>query len=204
MNDDIEERGERLRAAAGQLRGGVSAKLGDLSGAILFKAIVIAVLGVCLIFWPTKSISILLLAVGVMLIIDGIVELLGAIRAQERGAFLGQSILSLAIGAALLFWPGASVRTLFLVLGAWSLLHGISLLWSLREIDQDDDSYRPAQRTVGIVLTVIGAVLILWPGAGVVTLSWVLGIAALVIAGVLFWLSQRMKRLKNRVAEGPA
>jgi len=198
VNNNVQEKGEQLRAAAGQVRSGVSEKLGDLSGSIMLKAILIGVLGLCVIVWPTTSFGLLVVAIAVLLIVDGLIGIFSVMRANERGAFLGQSFLSIAIGAILLFWPGASVKTLFFLLGAWSLLHGIMLLWSLRELPEDDP-YRSTQRTVGIILAVIGAVLLIWPGAGVVTLSWMLGLAALVIAGVLFWLSQRMKRLKRRV-----
>ena len=198
MNENPQQRGERLRDAATQVRGGLSEKLGDLSGAIMIKSVLIAVLGLCVIFWPTTAFNILLVAVAILLIIDGIAGIFSVLRANERGAFLGQSILSLAIGGVLLLWPGATARTLMLVLGAWALLHGATLLWSLRELSQAD-AYRGAQQTAGIALVVIGAILVLWPGAGIVTLSWVLGIAALVIAAVLFWLAQRMKQMQLRI-----
>ena len=198
MNESPQQRGERLRDAATQVRGGLSEKLGDLSGAIMIKSVLIAVLGLCVIFWPTTAFNILLVAVAILLIIDGIAGIFSVLRANERGAFLGQSILSLAIGGVLLLWPGATARTLMLVLGAWALLHGATLLWSLRELSQAD-AYRGAQQTAGIALVVIGAILVLWPGAGIVTLSWVLGIAALVIAAVLFWLAQRMKQMQLRI-----
>lgn len=199
MNNNLQEKGEQLRAAAGQVRGGVSDKLGDLSGSIMFRAILIGALGLCAIAWPATSFGLLLIAIAVLLIVDGLIGIVSVMRANERGAFLGQSILSLAIGALLLFWPGASVKTLFFLLGVWSLLHGIMLLWSLRDLPETDP-YRSTQRIVGIILAIIGAVLLIWPGAGIVTLSWMLGLAALVIAGVLFWLSRRMKQLKNRVS----
>jgi uncharacterized membrane protein HdeD (DUF308 family) len=203
MNENRNERGEQFRAAAVQVRGGLSGKLGDLAGAIRIKAAIIAVLGLSVIFWPTTMFNMLLIAVAVLLIADGIGGLMTARRADERGAFLGQSLLSLVTGGVLLVWPGATSRTLMLILGAWALLHGVMLLWSLRQLDPDDP-YRSTQQTVGIVLVVIGAVLLGWPGAGIVALSWVLGIAALAIAAVLFWLAGRMKQLKGRVETGPA
>jgi uncharacterized membrane protein HdeD (DUF308 family) len=198
MNEKLQERGEQLQAAAAQVRGGLSDRLSDLSGAIMIKAVIIAVLGICVLIWPATAFSVLLFAVAALLILDGIVGLVSVFRTSERGAFLGQSILSIVIGGILLLWPAATSRTLMLVLGAWALLHGLMLLWSLRELPKDD-SYRSTQMTVGIVLAVIGGILLLWPGAGIVTLSWVLGIGALIIAAVLFWLAQRMRRVKNRV-----
>jgi uncharacterized membrane protein HdeD (DUF308 family) len=173
--------------------------MGGISRALTVKAVLLAVLGVCVIVWPTTAFNILLLAVALMLIVDGIAGFVSVFRANERGAFLGQSILSLVLGAILLLWPGATARTLMLVLGAWALLHGVMLLWSLREISTEA-AYRDLRRTVGIVLAIVGVILLLWPGAGIVTLSWVIGIGALVIAGVLAWLASRMRQLKSRVA----
>jgi uncharacterized membrane protein HdeD (DUF308 family) len=198
MNEKLQERGEQLQAAAAQVRGGLSDRLSDLSGTIMIKAVIIAVLGICVLIWPTTAFSVLLFAVAALLILDGIAGLVSVFRTKERGAFLGQSILSIVIGGILLLWPAATSRTLMLVFGAWALLHGLMLLWSLRELPKDD-TYRNTQKTVGIVLAVIGGILLLWPGAGIVTLSWVLGIGALIIAAVLFWLAQRMKRVKSRV-----
>jgi uncharacterized membrane protein HdeD (DUF308 family) len=198
MNENLQERGEQLQAAAAQVRGGLSDRLSDLSGTIMIKAVIIAVLGICVLIWPATAFSVLLFAVAALLILDGIAGLVSVFRTSERGAFLGQSILSIVIGGILLLWPAATSRTLMLVLGAWALLHGLMLLWSLRELPKDD-TYRNTQKTVGIVVAVIGGILLLWPGAGIVTLSWVLGIGALIIAAVLFWLAQRMKRVKSRV-----
>jgi uncharacterized membrane protein HdeD (DUF308 family) len=99
----------------------------------------------------------------------------------------------------LFLWPGATIRTLVLVFGAWAILNGIALLWTLKDLDQDE-ALRQVQKVTGIVLTLVGVVLVFWPGIAAVTLSWLVGIAALLIAAVLFWLSQRMEKLQDRVA----
>jgi uncharacterized membrane protein HdeD (DUF308 family) len=203
MNENPEIRGDKLRAAAARGQDAVSTKLGDLSGAIMIKAVLLAVVGVCALIWPTSSITLLTKAVAILLIVDAVISLVGIFRANERGAYLLQAVLGFGIGAVLLFWPDQSLRMLMLFLGIWALLTGISLL--LPGDAAVDADYRQTAKTVGIVLSVIGAVLLFWPGTGIVTLGWVIGIAALIIAALLFWLASRMKRLKRRVdAPGPA
>ena len=76
------------------------------------------------------------------------------------------------------------------------------MLWSLKDLEAGE-AYRNTQRIVGIVLAVIGAVLLFWPNIGVIALSWLVGIAALIIAALLLWLAQRLKGVRGRV-EGPA
>jgi uncharacterized membrane protein HdeD (DUF308 family) len=201
MSEDKGKPGERVRAAASQARSGVTEKLGHVRRALLIKAVLIAIAGVCVIAWPQASAQYLLWAIAALLVLDGIAGVLSLFSAGERGAYFFQGLISLAVGAALFLWPDASIRTLVLVFGAWAILTGIALLWTLKDVGQDDD-LRQVQKIAGIVLTVVGLVLIFWPGIAGVTLSWLVGIAALLIAAVLFWLSGRIDKLRDRVAGG--
>jgi uncharacterized membrane protein HdeD (DUF308 family) len=201
MAENPHEAGARLKAAADAARSGASSRIGDIAGSLLVKAVLVGIIGILALFWPTASFRLLVLAVGVLLVIDGVAGIVGMVRANERGAFLGQSVFGLLVGGALLLWPDASARTLMLLLGAWALLHGAMLMWGLRQIPPDAP-YRTTQRTVAIIMAILGLVLLLWPNIGVVTLSWVIGLAALALAGVLFWLSRRMKGLQLRIGGG--
>jgi len=199
MSEDTGKPGERIRAAASQARSGLTDRLGHVRRALLIKAILIAIAGVCVIAWPQASAQYLLWAIAALLVFDGIAGVLSLFNAGERGAYFFQGLISLAVGAVLFLWPGATIRTLVLVFGAWAILNGIALLWTLKDLDRDD-ALRQVQKVAGIVLTLVGVVLVFWPGIAAVTLSWLVGIAALLIAAVLFWLSQRMEKLQDRVA----
>ena len=198
MSEDTGKPGERIRAAASQARSGMTDRLGHIRRALLIKAVLIAIAGVCVIAWPQASLLYLLWAIAALLVLDGIAGVLSLFSSSERGAYFVQGLISLAVGAVLFLWPGATIRTLVLVFGAWAILNGIALLWALKDLAQDDP-LRQAQKVAGIVLTLVGAVLIFWPGIATVTLSWLIGLAAFLIAAVLFWLSQRMDKLRDRV-----
>jgi uncharacterized membrane protein HdeD (DUF308 family) len=51
------------------------------------------------------------------------------------------------------------------------------------------------------VVTVVGLVLLIWPGTGVVVISWIIALAALLFAALLIFLALRFQRLKKRVDE---
>ena len=54
--------------------------------------------------------------------------------------------------------------------------------------------------TMGAVVTVVGLVLLIWPGTGVVELySWIIALAALLFAALLIFLALHLKWLKKRV-----
>lgn len=198
MSDDIRKPGERLQAAAANARAEVSNRIGDIARSLTFKALLLGVVGLLILFWPAASFRFLVIAIGVLLVIDGVSGIVGMFKAGERSAFLGQGIFSLIAGAALLIWPEASISTLMLLLGLWALAHGALLLWGLRDVPADA-AYRGTQRNVAIVMAVLGLALLVWPNLGVVTFSWLIGLAALALAAALFWLSSHMKTLKQRV-----
>jgi uncharacterized membrane protein HdeD (DUF308 family) len=198
MSEETGKPGQRIRAAASQARSGLTDRLGHVRRALLIKAVLIAIAGICVIAWPQASAQYLLWAIAALLVIDGIAGILSLFSAGERGAYFFQGLISLAVGAVLFLWPGATIRTLVLVFGAWAVLNGIALLWTLKDLGQEDP-LRQVQKVAGIVLTSVGVVLIFWPGIAAVTLSWLIGIAALLIAAVLFWLSQRIEDLRRGV-----
>jgi uncharacterized membrane protein HdeD (DUF308 family) len=198
-NEDTTKARERLEAGATRAMTGLETRVGSLSSAIMIKAVLFGILGVCALVWPTASLRFLVLVIAALLIADGVAGLVGALRANERGGYFGQSILSLVIGLILLVWPGVTMSLLLRLAGLWAILHGAALLWSLRQIPSGDP-LRSTQRIAGIVLAVIGAVLLFWPTAGAVTLGWVIGIGALIIAAALFWLARRMKGFGERMS----
>jgi uncharacterized membrane protein HdeD (DUF308 family) len=53
--------------------------------------------------------------------------------------------------------------------------------------------------TIGIAAAVIGVVLAFWPGSGIAVISWVIGIAAILIGAFLIYLGSRFKHLEGRV-----
>ena len=99
----------------------------------------------------------------------------------------------------LLLWPGASIRSLLVVFGAWALVTGISQVVAARREGVEGDE-RSAMTTIGGLVAALGLFLIVWPGTGVVAISWLIAIAALLLAGLLIWLALRLKCVRARVA----
>ena len=62
---------------------------------------------------------------------DGAADLSGRFRERELRPYLALVLLSVAVGAILLFWPGMTVRWLLVLLGLFVLGLGASL-WRSR------------------------------------------------------------------------
>jgi uncharacterized membrane protein HdeD (DUF308 family) len=123
--------------------------------------------------------------------------LVGALRASDRGTYLLQAVVSLVVGGVLLFLPSASARTLLMVFGGWALFTGVSHILAARRANVEDTGR--GLTTMGGALAVAGVVLLIWPGTGVVAISWIIALAALLLAALLIFLALRLKRLKKRV-----
>ena len=198
MTDINERRGERVQAVAAGIRAGVSSKLGSIWWSFLLRGIFAIALGIFALFWPALSLSILVLAVGLYCVADGVAGLVGALRYPELRETLVQALVVLGIGAVLVFWPGPTLRTLLVLLGAAVLIAGIGQILTARRMPADDLERR-AVLTIGIIAAIVGLVLVFWPGSGVVVISWVIGTAAILIGVLLIYLGSRFKRLGARV-----
>lgn len=176
---------------------------GQIWWVFMLRGVLAAVLGVFALLWPTLTLQILVLFVGAYLIADGVMGLVVALRQAATGGRLLQPVVSVVIGLLLVLWPGESARTLFVVLGAAALFIGISYLVTARRYAVDAMD-RQLMTTVGVIAAVLGVILIVWPGAAVVTLSWIIAAAALLMAAVLIFLGVRFKQLGVRVEVMPS
>ena len=95
------------------------------------------------------------------------------------------------IGICALFWP-KSIAVLLKLVGILVLYIGVRNILVSRQLSATDAG-RASVRTTSIVAGVIGLVLFLWPGVGVDMVSWILAIAALLVAALLFFVSSRLQ-----------
>jgi len=111
---------------------------------------------------------------------------------------LVRGLIVIGIGAVLVWWPGATLRTLLVLLGVATIFAGIGQILAARRLPEDD-AEKATTMTIGIVAAVIGLVLVCWPGSGIAVISWVVGIAAILIGALLIFLGSRLKRLRKRI-----
>ncbi len=194
----MNERMEPLGSLAAGMQSLLSAKLGDIWWAFMLRGVFAAVLGTFALIWPTPTLTILTRMIGLYCLADGLSGLVGALRASDRGNYLLQAVVSLVVGGFLLFWPSTSVRTLLRVFGGWALFTGGSNILAVRRANVEDAD-RSLITTMGWAVAVVGLILLIWPGTGVVAISWIIALAALMLAALLIFLALRLKRLKKRV-----
>jgi uncharacterized membrane protein HdeD (DUF308 family) len=169
----------------GEIMASATSKFGSRTGglwtALLLFGLAVTVLGVLLIINPFAAATTLALLIGAALVVTGITEVLAAV--SDRGGASGVAFgLLLTIGGIVaLLWPGITLWTLALLIGASFILAGaVRAGLSLRA----RRAGQPAGRglAIGAVLIVIGLIAIVWPSATVFILAVLFGIV-LVIQG---------------------
>lgn len=197
-NTENNEIQDRLRSRTAGVQGRISGKLGDLWWAFMLRGVFAGVLGICALVWPTASLEIITALVGIYFLADGVSGLVGAMRTSDRGSYLFQALFGIVVGAILLAWPRESTRLLLVLFGAWGLFTGITQIIAARRADVDDTN-RSLMTKIGGIVAVVGLILLVWPGSGIVAISWILALALLLLAGLLIFLATRLKRLKSLV-----
>ena len=189
---------EQLRAAAAGLQNRVSEKMSGIWWAFLLRGLLALGLGVSALIWPSLTLALLIRLIGIYAVLDGAAGIVSSIRHRELQSYLVLSLASLAVGAILIFWPGVTVKGLLIILGFWAVLQGANLFLAGRGAEIDDPN-RALLTTTGTVLAVIGLVLIIWPGVGVITISWLVAALVFLIGALLVFLALRLRRVKRRV-----
>jgi len=189
---------EQLRVAAAGLQNRVSGKMSGIWWAFLLRGLLALGLGVSALIWPSLTLALLIRLIGIYAVLDGAAGIVSSLRHRELQSYLVLSLASLAVGAILIFWPGVTVKGLLIILGFWAVLQGANLFLAGRGAEIDDPN-RTLLTTTGAVLAVIGLILIIWPGVGVITISWLVAALAFLIGALLVFLALRLRRVKRRV-----
>jgi uncharacterized membrane protein HdeD (DUF308 family) len=189
---------EKLQNVATQARDRLSDKLGDVWWFLLIRGLLAVAVGVVALFWPKATLVLLIRLIGLYVLFDGIVSLLGVYRTRELGSNLAPGLISVVIGVILLFWPDVTGRLLLVIVGIWALIQGVVLFLAGRQTEANDPA-RSLKMTIGAGAAIVGLILIIWPGTGAVAISWAIGIAALLIGALLIYLALRLRQVNQRM-----
>ncbi len=193
-----EER-KKIRQVVTGAKQRVSNKLEDIWWWFMMRGIMAVGLAIAALVWPQMTIGIMVNLLGVYLLLDGVMGAVGAVRSGGQRGFPVFAIASMAVGAILLFWTGLSIRVFLTLVGVWAVLQGTALYLSNRSTDSDAET-RQLFGIAGAILAASGLILIVWPGTGIVAISWLLSFIALVIGSVMIFVATRLRRLSKRIS----
>jgi uncharacterized membrane protein HdeD (DUF308 family) len=138
------------------------------------------VLGVLVVIWPRHTAGALAALFGLYLLITGVYRLVAAIQLKgiepiARVVALVLAALSVVIGLVCLANPFTTAATFAAVVGAFWLAAGaITVLGAWQRQGRAKVGRAPGAAG-GVLSVIIGLLIILFPGASLVLLAWILG-----------------------------
>jgi len=144
--------------------------------ALLLRGLV--AIGFSVVAWarPGPTLAILVILFGAYAIADGLVALVGAVRAarREEGWWLMalEGVLGIALGVFTLSMPVKALSIAFILIAAWALCTGVLELLEAGRLRR----HIPGEWLLmlsGFVRIAFGAILLTRPGAAALTLLWI-------------------------------
>lgn len=153
-------------------------------------------LGAITFVWPGITVGALVLLFGAYALVDGVMSLVGAIRASashERwGALLLEGFAGLVAAAVTLFWPAITLFVLVAVIGAWSIATGIfEIVAAVRLRKSIAGEWLLALG--GLASVIFGVLVLFMPIAGALVLALWLGAYAFIFGVLLIALGFRLR-----------
>jgi uncharacterized membrane protein HdeD (DUF308 family) len=163
--------------------------------AVLLRGVAAVLFGLAALIWPGLTLAVLIVVYGVYAIVDGIFAIVVGIRAgsdTRRWLLLAEGALGILAGLIVVFWPGVSAVVLLYIIAFWAIFGGLLRIFGAvllrREIDNEW-----TMALGGALWVILGIVLFVVPGAGLLSLSWLIGIFALGAGITLIALAFRVR-----------
>lgn len=166
----------------------------------VIRGVAAIIFGVLAFIWPGLTLVVLVVLVAAYFLVDGISLLaslaLGDPVARRNAwtvALMG--VLGVIVGIASFVWPGLTALSLLYLVAFWSIVLGviqvISAIQMRREIQGE-----LWMALGGAIAVIFGLYLVILPGAGLLSLVWLVGIWAVVfgISCLMFGLGLRGRR----------
>ena len=161
--------------------------------------------GVGIFVWPGMTLEVLELLFAAYALADGLLAVIGAVWAARWHVrwwpFLVEGGIGIAVGMLTLAWLGMPLFVLLHVIAAWALLTGVFEIVAAALL-------RPVMAGVwllglsGAGSMLLGALLVAFPGAGVLAVAWLIGAYALAFGCLLLRIALQMRPWEHRRAIG--
>jgi uncharacterized membrane protein HdeD (DUF308 family) len=170
----------------------------DGSSLLIIRGLVGVAIGILAVSWPGITIAVLVGVFGLYAILDGLTNLvLGLMRTRGQGrswAHAVQGVIGIAAGVLAFLWPGVTALALVLFIGAWAIMTGVfEILAAIRLRRYISGEWLLALS--GVMSLAFGVLVFAFPGAGAVSIAWLLGIYAAAGGLVLIMLGLRLRSM---------
>jgi uncharacterized membrane protein HdeD (DUF308 family) len=180
-------------------------------GWFLFRGLLALVLGILAIAFPFSAMTAFIFLFALFAFVDGVSLLIsgiaGATSHRERWwGLVIAGIIGIAVGVIYIAWPAISTFSYALVflimIAVWAIVNGVGQISAAIRLRKEIEG-EWLLATAGVFSILLGGVILivtaLVPGASILSIGWIIGFWALLVAAALITLAFRLRGRKVRV-----
>ncbi len=168
--------------------------------AIALRGVVAIIFGILVFLQPGISLQALLILLAAYLLVDGIGAIITAFRSHDTNprwwVVLLEGIVSIIAGIIAFLWPGLTAFTIVYVVAAWAIITGVFEIWAAIRL-RAEISNEWLLALSGVLSLIFGILLVVYPGAGILTLLWLIGSYAILFGIVMLVLAFRLRNMST-------
>ena len=171
----------------------------------IIRGVLAIIFGLIALFSPIATALALAIVIGVYAIVNGVFDIIEAIRHRGSSSMVFRIVLgavSILFGILVLVWPGISLAILVIMVGIWAIIIGIiQIVASVRHRAVPNSGW--VWGIIGGALSILFGILVLiWPGTGLVSIIWIIGIWAIVWGITLIILGIQLRKAASTTEAG--
>jgi len=166
----------------------------------IIRGVLGIIFGLVALFAPIATAVVLAIVIGAWAIVDGVFDIIEAIRHRGSSSMALRIVwgaVSILFGILVLVWPGMSLGVLVIFVGIWAIIIGVlEIMASIRHRAVPNSGW--VWGIIGGALAILFGILVLvWPGTGLVTIIWIIGIWAIAWGITLIVLGVQLRKAAN-------
>jgi len=169
--------------------------------AIALRGVFAILLGLAAFVLPGVTLAVFVALFGAYAIVDGVLAIIAGVRAAERHQRWWSPVLKgiagIVAGVLAFVWPALTALALLYLIAAWAILTGILEIVAAVHLHRAHGEWLLMLN--GVLSILFGLFAIVWPGAGILTLFWIIGVYSIVFGVLLLILGFRL-RARHRVS----
>jgi uncharacterized membrane protein HdeD (DUF308 family) len=167
--------------------------------ALALRGVFAILLGLAALVLPGVTLAVFVALFGAYAIVDGVLAIIAGVGAAERHERWWSPVLKglagIVAGVLAFVWPALTTLALLYLIAAWAIVTGVLEIVVAVHLHRAHGEWLLVLN--GILSVLFGLFIIVWPGAGVLTLLWMIGVYAIVFGVVLLVLAFRLRNLQG-------
>ena len=162
---------------------------------LVVRGLVAVLFGLFAIFVPDITLTVLVLLFGAYALVDGAVNIYGAITGDSNQRWwvgVLEGLVGIIVGILTFIWPGITALVLLYLIAVWAIFTGILEIWGAIELRREINN-EVLLGISGLLSIIFGVLLIVAPGAGALAVAWLIGFYAILFGITLIALGFRVR-----------